>query len=808
MAFNVTYTAVHMNSLVQDLRFAWRLARRERIFTAAAVLTLALGIGANTALFAVLNGSLLQPLPFPDPNRLVLAWETVPAQGVDRNTPAPATFADWRARARTVESLAPMTLAVKNITGDGEPERLLLVRASADLMPTLGVTPMIGRPFRADEDRSGGPRVLLLSYDLWARRYARDRGIVGRTVRLDGEPTTIVGVLPRDLPMPVSNVDGWTPLALTAAEINSESRMLWVFGRLAPGATRAAADAELTALIAARTHGSMGEIGARVERVDELLRGDVRPDILLAFAATAIVLLVACGNVAIMLLTRGAGRQRELALRVAVGASRSRVVRQLTAEALLLAVTGAVAGALLGGWFLGGFAAMAASADRQIVPRLDWRVLWFIGGVSVSTVLVTGVLPAFASLRRDSGRNLGAGARMTETTGARSMRTAFVIAEMALTVLLLSSATLLGRTFATLLHTDLGFNPDGVLTMAVPRTDRGDSTPDRRFAFYHALETKLNAIPGVHAVGLTNGLPVRFTGGGSGFFPEGAGKDDAVAGNHRIVNGSYFDALQIPLLEGRTFTEADRQNRPMVAVVSRAFANRAWPHRDALGQRFTWGAPTAGNPLITIVGVVGDIRLTRTMAPTPHVYLPFTQVPQYVTSDVAVRTAGDPLSIANAARAAIHDIDPNQPVAKVASYDRVLADSVGRRQFTLTLMATFGALALVLAAIGLYGVVAFVVSRRTREIGVRIALGASAAGVRVAVLRDGLRLAGVGAACGVTLSVAAARWVSAWVPGIARLDAGSIALALGLVVFTAALACDIPARRASRVDPIGALRAE
>jgi len=418
------------------------------------------------------------------------------------------------------------------------------------------------------------------------------------------------------------------------------------------------------------------------------------------------------------------------------------------------------------------------------------------------------VLPAIGSLRRDSAASLGTGARTTERAGLRSVRGALVVFEVAVTVLLVSAAALLGRTFNALLRTDLGFSPDSVLTLQVPRSDAAGATPDRRLAFYRALETRLGAIPGVRAVGLTNGLPVRFTGGGSGFFPEGASRDGFISGNHRIVNGAYFSALRIPLVEGRTFTDADRRDAQPVAIVSRSFADRAWHGSDPVGRRFTWGPPAADNPWITVIGVVGDVRLARTIEPTPHAYFAFTQVPEYVTSDIAVRSDGDPLAIAGAVRSAVRELDAEQPVANMAAYTRVLSDSLGRRRFTLSLMATFASLALVLAAVGLYGVVAFVVSRRTREIGVRLALGAVATQVQIQVLVDGLRLTLAGAVAGVGLSLASARWASAWLPGVARLDGSSIAAAVAAIVVMALISCHVPARRAARVDPMTALRVD
>jgi putative ABC transport system permease protein len=798
-----------MESLLQDARCAVRLARRDRAFTLVAVLTLALGIGANAALFTVLNGTLLQTLPFHDPDRLALAWETLPAQDIDRNTPAPATFADWRTRARTMRSFAAMTVAIKNLTGDGEPEQLLLVRASSDLMPTLGVTPALGRPIRPDEDHPGGARVILISDALWTSRYGRNPSIVGRSIRLDGEPATVIGVLPRDLPMPVAKIDGWVPLALGPTEVNSESRMLWVFGRLAPRSTPEAATAELSALVRERTHGTPAQIGARVESIDDVIRGDVRPDLVLAFCGTAIVLLIACGNVAMMLLTRGAGRQREFAIRAAVGASRARVVRQLTIESIVLAALAAAAGMLLAYWALDGLSSIMPDALRnQVVPRLDWRVLAFVTAVSLATVVLFGVFPAVFSLRRDSTAALATGARTTERGSVRTLRGVLVISEVALTVVLLSAAALLGRTFSALLRNDLGFSPDRVLTLQVPRSNASSAPPERRMSFYRALETRIGALPGVRAVGLTNGLPVRFTGGGSGFFPEGAGQDAAVSGNHRIVNGAYFAALGIPLLEGRTFADSDTRDRPAVALVSRAFADHLWPGRDAVGRRFTWGPPSPDNPWITVIGVVGDIRLARSLAPAPHAYFAFTQVPDYVPDDVAVRVDGDPLASAAAVRAAIREIDPEQPVANMSTYERLLSNSVGRRRFTLSLMTLFAALALGLAAVGLYGVIAFIVSARTRELGVRIALGAKARTVRIAVLRDGLLLASAGAIVGVVLASAIGRWASAWLPGVAQLDFLSIAAAVAAILVMAAVACDVPARRAAGVDPMKALRIE
>jgi putative ABC transport system permease protein len=484
-------------------------------------------------------------------------------------------------------------------------------------------------------------------------------------------------------------------------------------------------------------------------------------------------------------------------------------LRQLTAESALLASAAGAAGLLLASWSLRAFAGLVPETLRDtVVPRLDGRVVWFAAGVTIATALVFGVLPAFMSMRRNAGGALAAGTRATERAGARTLRRTLVIGEVALTVVLVSAAALLARTFTALMRADLGFSPAQVLTMQVPRSDGPDGTPDRRLAFYRTLTSRLAAIPGVRAVGLTNGLPVRFTGGGSGFFPEDAGKDAAVSANHRVVSGGYFAALQIPIVEGRTFMPADVVGRQPVAVVSHSFAARAWPGRDPIGRRFTWGQPAADNPAITVVGVAGDVRLARSLEPTPHVYFAFTQVPDYVTGDLAIRVDGDPLGVAAAVRAAIREIDPDQPVADMATYDRLLASSSGRRRFTLSLMAVFASLALALAAVGLYGVIAFLVSRRTREIGVRLALGAAAGSVRVAVLKDGLLLAAAGAACGIVLSLGAARWAGAWLPGVARLDWVSIAVAVAAVFLAGVFACDVPARRAARVDPISALRVD
>jgi predicted permease len=786
-----------MNGLKLDLSLAARALRRQPGFAAIAVLTLALGVGANVSILGVIRGTLLADMPFGHPEALMHVWETLPSQGVQENTPAPATVDVWRERSGLAESFAPYTSAVVNVTGDGDPERLRALRASAALLSTLELTPAIGRNFTSDEDRFGGPRAVLLGHDFWTRRYHRDPSIVGRQIRLDGESTTVVGVLPPGVQMALANVDVWVPLALKPTE-SRQSRMLWVVARAKPGVTPAALQQELDAGMHREGPGQMPDgIGVYVASMDQQLRGRVRPDLLLVFGVSAVVLLMACGNVAMMLFVRGLSRRQELAIRTAVGADRWRLARLLLAESVVLGAAGGVAGYLTGAASLRIIGALLPTSLRgTIVVQRDAGLFAAALGLALVAATIAALAPMFGGTLAVSQVR---GADTLERGRAAWLRGGLVSAQMALAVLLLSATALLGRTFATIVLAPTGFDTSGVLTAQVPRADTDDA---RRTAFYADLLDRLNAAPGVTGAALINGLPLRFSGGGSGFLPDGA--TQPVAGRHRIVSPGYFGVMGIPLRAGRDFSGGDRAGSAPVVVVSESFARAAWPNDAAVGQRLRWGADSQ---TFEVAGVVGDVHLLRGDAAAPHVYFTFQQVqyPFYMPSDVAIRTTGAPGTFAPALRAIVQAIDADQPVANVLTMSELAARSVGARRFTLSLMTAFAALALALSAIGLYGMQSFGVQRRRREFGLRVALGATSARLRLAVLAQGLRLTAFGGAIGIALTYGAARVFRASVPGLAMLDAWAVAAAFVVLVAVAALASDIPARRASKVDPMRAL---
>jgi predicted permease len=794
--------SISMDTLIQDARFAARMLWRERGFTAVAVVTLALGIGANTAIFSIVNRTLLRPLPFGHPESLVHVWETLPEQGILQNNPAPDTFDLWRSRTSLVTGMAAYTSATTNISGDGQAERLRGLRASANLLSVMEIQPEAGRGFRPDEDRFGAPRVVMLTDQLWARRYHRDPSVVGRTVTLDREPALVTGILPAELPLSLANVDVWIPLALKPTE-SKQSRMLWVVARTRPGVSAVTLEKDLDAAMHREGTGRMPDgIGVAVASMDEQLRGGVKPDLLMIFAVSAAVLLIACANVATMLLARGLTRRPEMAVRASLGAGRSRLARMLLIESAVLGLIGGAAGLLLGAWSVRAIQyLMPAQLASVVNGGLDAKVLAFSLITATVTALVAGLAPLAGSLSGSlvvTGRNPGG----LDRRSTRWLRSIVVAGQMALAVVLLSGTALLTRTFVAIALTPTGFSSESVLTAEVPRIDTDDA---RRTDFYARLIERLSTTPGVRAAGLINGVPIRWAGGGSGFTIDGPAPR-SVNGHHRIVSAGYFSAMSIPLLQGSVFTGGERKDDESVVVVSRSFADAAWPDGvSAVGQHIRWGADGSSS---RVIGVVADVRLTRTAPPEPHVYLPFTQVQYqpYAPGDVVLKTAGPPGAMAGTLREAVRSLDPNQPVASVMTMDEIMARSLGRRRFTLSLMGTFALLALVLCAVGIYGVLNYSVRRQTRDIGVRIAIGATRGRVRAGVLRRGLALAATGAVAGVLASVLLARWMMSVVPGLTSLEPWPIAAAAAILVLVSVAACDIPARRAMRVDPVTALR--
>jgi len=765
-----------------------------------AVLTLGLGIGATTALFSVVNAWLLRPLPFHQPDHLVVVWETVPSAGILENTPAPASFAAWQEHATSFAGLAAWSILTTNLTGAGDPVRLEAIAASADLLPVLGVSPRLGRNFTPEETRPGADAVALISHGFWRSQFGGAHDAVGRRLMLDGRSTEVIGVLPESLPLLGFSFDVWRPLLL---DRTSESRMLWVFGRLRPGVSLEQASAEVSNIGTSRPGSGMT---ARVAALHEQTVGSLGQDVLMLFAATALVLLIACANVASLTLARLSARQQELVVRSALGASRTRIAAQILIESLALGAAGGGAGLLITGWAVKGIVSLAPRAERLAdVAILEPRVFVFALGASTLTAMLFGIAPAMQAVV--SG--LGNGVRL-EGRGVVARRhrllSGLVVAEIALALALLSSAGLVLRGFVRLSNVELGFSPEGLLVLDIPRPSPVAGSPGHT-AFYTQLEERLAASAGVRGVALSQALPLRSIGSmGGGFVIEGRTGDDASTPAYwRIVNADYFRTMQIPLKQGRTFTPDDREGSPAVAIVSESFAKRAWPGERAVDRRIGWG--NFETPL-TVVGVAADIRHSRGSAPGPHVYMPFAQVPAWSPSQLALRSDRGTAAAIDIVRAAVRGLDPDQPLAGISTGEALLSRTMGRRRFQLTLVSLFAGLAAVLALVGIYGVMSFVAGQAGREMGIRLALGATPSQVRWIVLRQGLLMTAAGLALGLALTRFGSGLLEGFVVGVTGDDLLTPACAAALLSGAALLACVAPARRASNTDPLVALRTE
>jgi len=790
-----------------DLRFALRTLARRPLFTLTIALTLALGIGANTAIFSVLRAVLLRPLPYQAPERLMVVFGQYPEFG-HTSTSLP-DYLDWRAMTRRFSSLAGVTVAGYNVSGDGAPERAQTAITTANLLHTLGLVPVLGRDLRADDER-GTPGVVLLGFDYWQRRYGGARDVVGRTLQLNGRPYTIVGVAPRALAYP-ERTDLIVPLR-TDTTLNRRSEFLEVVGRLAPGATFEAAQAEMATIatrLATEYPETNGTIRTDVVPLGEQLLGKARPAVLTLMGAVALVLLVACGNVANLLLARAAERERELAVRAGLGASRGRLARQMITESLVLA---------LGGGALGlGLAAAAVRALRTLAPdvlpridevRLDPWVAIFALGVSVLAGLTFGVAPALRAGRADLQTTLRSGGRgLAGQSGLLRLRGLLVGGEVALSVVLLVVGALLLRSFGELQRVPTGFTAEHLLTAKVtlPRARYPDDA--RVVAFWDGVQARAASFPGVRAAGLgssvpTSGIPY------SSFEIEGVPRTDPnVMQDAQTYNVSpgYFPALGIRLVRGRLLAPSDGPEAARVLVINETLARRFFGARDPIGARITFGDST---DYATVVGVVADMR-QRGLADPPYsqAYAPVAQeAPR--SAYLTLRTSGDPTALAAAVRRSITELDPTLPVYDVRSMEERLADDVARPRLTSALTSAFALAAILLAAVGISGVVAYAVGQRTRELGVRQALGARPDDVVRLVVRQGMAPVVVGIVVGLLAAGAAARAVRGLLFGVGAADPLTYVLALVFLGSVAFVATWLPARRALRVAPAEALLAD
>ncbi len=806
-----------LETLLQDLRYSQRVLRQSPTFTAVAILTLALGIGATSAIFSVVNAVLLKPLPFRSADRLVLVRQQIPKLGPQPMRVAAPDTVEYR-KGEVFEEAGAMQNRVYDLSGDGGPEQITGGRVSASLFPMLGAAPLAGRSFSEDEDRLR-IRVVLLSYGLWQRRYGRDTKIFGRAILLNREPYQVIGVMPSTFVFPPrgmpqdENADLWMPLGLTQDERRTylDNPSYSVIGRLRPGLSIERASAEMMT-IADRIQASFPpqfkaalppdlELKAFVVPFKEQVVGGSRQLLFLLLGAVGFLLLIACANVANMLLSRSATRGRELALRAALGAGRARLVRQLLTESLLLSVLGGGLGILLAWWGTGLLvAALPGNVPLTEQIRIDARVLGFAVAVSVLTGLLFGRAPALSALQND---------RRNRLSHRGWLLSGLVSAQLALALVLLTCAGLLIRSFVRLELSDHGFLAEHLLTasIALPESQYGGKTKARDF--YQTLLLRLASSPAARVAGMASDLP--FEGVWSRVVtPEGSVAPHVPIVNYTLVLGDYFQALGAPLKRGRFFTEADRFGATPVILVNETLARRFWPGQDAIGKRLTIGMPEMHLPWLTVVGVVGDMNQS---APdeklSPHVYEPYLQANGYSwirKMNLALRTSGDPLALANAVRREVAQLDPELPVTKLRTIQQILDNSLASRRLSMWLLTVFALAALLLAALGIYGVMAYAVARRTREIGIRMALGAQRADVLGMILGQGMKLAAFGLSIGLAASLALTRLMTSLLYDVKPTDPLTYT-AVALLLISIALAANFaPARRAVSVDPTVALR--
>jgi putative ABC transport system permease protein len=814
--------------MLNDLRFAFRLLLKNPAFTAVAIVAIALGIGANTAVLSLVNALLIRPLPYRDPARIVLMLEHFRAQHLDAIPVSAPEFVDYQTNCRSFDKMAVFQPGTFNFAGGDRPERIFGAVGSADLFNVLGVVPIRGRVFEAADCTAGHDDVLIISERLWKNRFNSDPQTIGSKIIANGRSFTIVGVMPAsfEFPIPLFGIQGaqfgeradvWQPLAFTAQELKIRySRGYAIVARLAHRVSAKQAQAELDTVTATMrknypdNYPKDDSFGITAFPLNEVVLGPMKPLLLILLAAVFLVLLIACANLTTMMLARAASREREMGIRVALGASRWRLLRQVLVESVFLSLCGGIAGVLLGIWGLD----LLKRIGTQTVPRLgevnlDWHVLIATFAIAVGTGIIFGLVPGLVSgdpnlteTLKEGGRGLSSGARRNR------LRQALVIAEVALALVLLTSAGLLIKSFVQLQNVDAGFNPRHVLTMEIslPALTYTDNASKARF--YNEAQKRIASIPGIKNAGFTNILPMSGTNSDSSFSIEGRTSDDKNPSpdeEFRQVSPGYFEAMEISLLRGRQFRESDNADAPPVTIIDVALAKRYWPNEDAIGKRINIGASVMKEKWATIIGIVGNVRHRGLdYDALPEYYMPITQTPNS-QAVLVVRSAQDAGSLSSAVRSALREVDPAQPIAHVRTLEQVVADSVAPRRLSIWLLGLFAAIALALASIGIYGVMSFLVVQRTHELGVRMALGAQRHDILRLVVGHAAKLVLTGTAIGLVFAFAFTHLLAAMLYHVSPHDLTTFGLVTVVLGAIGLVASYIPTSRLIRTDPMLAL---
>jgi len=807
-----------IRDLLQDTRYGARMLRKSPGLTTVAVLSLALGMGAISTIFSFVNGIMLRPLPYPHSESLVILDETSQKQDVVSMGVSYPNFLDWRERNQSFEDIAcydsgGFAMAGGGVSGNTEPEQIKGAFVNHGAFEILGVAPILGRTFTADEDQPDHDLVVILSYGLWQRRYGGDPNILGQTLTMNNRQRVVIGVMPKGFQFP-EVADAWGPLALTPKIYTRTDHGLSAIARLKPGVTVQQAQAEMSSIAAnIETENPITNEGLGLKVIDlrASLVGDYKKALLILLGVVAFVLLIACVNVANLLLARATARQKELAIRAALGANRKRICRQLLTESLLLGSIGGALGLVLALWGMDLLlAAIPIDIPFWMKFDLDWRVLGFTAACALLTGFVFGTAPALQASNPDLNETLKEGGRSGSSAGRGWLRSLLVVAEIALSLVLLVGAGLMMRSFISLQNVNSGINPQGVLTFTIAPGARYRS-PEKRVAFFSQLLERVRSIPGVVSAGSNSGLPLAGNSWGRSLTVEGfpvLSVGEAPSINHCVISPSYFSAMGITILKGRDFDERDTKDAQKVTIIDERLAREYWPDGDPIGKRMRFGPPEDNEPWHTIVGVVGEVRHERLDASTrKSVYLPFAQMP-IGGSSLAIRTSGRPENVISAVRAQVKELDPDLPINRVMPMTEVVARSVWQPRLYTALFGVFAAVALILATVGIYGVMSYAVTQRTREIGLRMALGAQRQDVMKLVVGQGVVLAALGVGAGLVAAVGLTRLMASLLFGVTATDPITFAAVSVLLAGVALGACFVPARRAAKVDPMVALRYE